>query len=71
MTSPSADPAGHAYDPQAQAHLGVLSRLVIPPLIASGRVSRPLPGATFRDALGLPRPASRYSGPPPVPEGAR
>jgi alkanesulfonate monooxygenase SsuD/methylene tetrahydromethanopterin reductase-like flavin-dependent oxidoreductase (luciferase family) len=51
--------------------LSVLSRLVIPRLIAGGRASRPLPGATFRDTLGLPRPASRYGAAPSLPEGAR
>jgi alkanesulfonate monooxygenase SsuD/methylene tetrahydromethanopterin reductase-like flavin-dependent oxidoreductase (luciferase family) len=51
--------------------LSVLSRLVIPPLIAGGQVSRPLPGATFRDTLGLPRPASRYAPAPPAPGAAR
>jgi len=40
--------------------LGVLSRLVIPPLVVDRVVSRPLPGTMFRAVLGLPRPASRY-----------
>jgi FMN-dependent oxidoreductase (nitrilotriacetate monooxygenase family) len=35
MTSPSADPAGHAYDPQAQVHLGVFYTGVGPQLIWS------------------------------------
>ncbi len=43
--------------------LGVLSRLVIPPLLAGRVVTRPLPGMTFRALLGLPRPVSRYSTP--------
>jgi alkanesulfonate monooxygenase SsuD/methylene tetrahydromethanopterin reductase-like flavin-dependent oxidoreductase (luciferase family) len=51
--------------------LSVLSRLVVPPLITSGLVSRPLPGATFRDTLGLARPASRYRAEPSAPGAAR
>lgn len=49
--------------------LDVLSRLVIPPLVAGGVVSRPLPGMTFRTFLGLPRPVSRYRA-PSIPAGA-
>jgi Luciferase-like monooxygenase len=49
--------------------IDVLSRLVIPPLVACGVVSRPLPGMTFRTFLGLPRPVSRYSA-PSIPTGA-
>jgi alkanesulfonate monooxygenase SsuD/methylene tetrahydromethanopterin reductase-like flavin-dependent oxidoreductase (luciferase family) len=44
--------------------LGVLSRLVIPPLVLDRVVGRPLPGTTLRAVLGLPRPPSRYSAPP-------
>jgi alkanesulfonate monooxygenase SsuD/methylene tetrahydromethanopterin reductase-like flavin-dependent oxidoreductase (luciferase family) len=44
--------------------LGVLSRLVIPPLVVGRVVSRPLPATTFRAVLGLPRPASRYAASP-------
>jgi alkanesulfonate monooxygenase SsuD/methylene tetrahydromethanopterin reductase-like flavin-dependent oxidoreductase (luciferase family) len=51
--------------------LAVLARLVVPPLIAGGQVSRPLPGATFRDTLGLPRPASRYRSAPSAERAAR
>jgi len=47
--------------------LGVLSRLVIPPLIVDRVVRRPLPGETFRAVLGLPRPLSRYRTSPSAP----
>jgi alkanesulfonate monooxygenase SsuD/methylene tetrahydromethanopterin reductase-like flavin-dependent oxidoreductase (luciferase family) len=51
--------------------LGVLSQLVIPPLIVGRVVSRPVPGTTFRAVLGLPRPASRYATAPSPAEGSR
>ncbi|MEU9860751.1 LLM class flavin-dependent oxidoreductase [Streptomyces sp. NPDC047971] len=41
--------------------LAVLSRLVLPELFARRIVARPLPGATLRAVLGLPRPASRFT----------
>jgi alkanesulfonate monooxygenase SsuD/methylene tetrahydromethanopterin reductase-like flavin-dependent oxidoreductase (luciferase family) len=40
--------------------LSVLSRLVVPALLVRRIAARPLPGATLRDTLGLPRPANRY-----------
>ena len=41
--------------------LAVLSRLVVPALLRAGVVARPLPGATLRSTLGLPRPVSRFA----------
>ncbi|MEV6930121.1 LLM class flavin-dependent oxidoreductase [Dactylosporangium sp. NPDC051485] len=41
--------------------LAVLSQYVIPALIAARVASRPLPGHTLRQTLGLPRPSSRYA----------
>ncbi|HEY2695667.1 MAG TPA: LLM class flavin-dependent oxidoreductase [Pseudonocardiaceae bacterium] len=41
--------------------LAVLSRLVLPALFRARIASRPLPGATLRDTLGLPRPDNRYA----------
>ncbi|MET9623853.1 LLM class flavin-dependent oxidoreductase [Streptomyces sp. NPDC006464] len=43
--------------------LSVLSRLVLPELFARRVAGRPLPGATLRTTLGLPRPASRFAAP--------
>jgi hypothetical protein len=40
--------------------LAVLSQLVVPALIRSGVARRPIPGASLRTTLGLPRPASRF-----------
>jgi hypothetical protein len=40
--------------------LAVLSRLVAPALIRGGIAARPVPGASLRTTLGLPRPASRF-----------
>jgi alkanesulfonate monooxygenase SsuD/methylene tetrahydromethanopterin reductase-like flavin-dependent oxidoreductase (luciferase family) len=50
--------------------LRVLSRLVVPRLLAEGISTRPRSGATFRSALGLPRPASRYETPVSATRGA-
>ncbi|WP_028923091.1 LLM class flavin-dependent oxidoreductase [Pseudonocardia acaciae] len=41
--------------------LEVLSRFVLPALGRARAVSRPLPGASLRTTLGLPRPANRYA----------
>ncbi|HEY0812356.1 MAG TPA: LLM class flavin-dependent oxidoreductase [Pseudonocardia sp.] len=43
--------------------LAVLSSLVVPSLLEAGVVARPLPGATLRTTLGLPRPVSRFAAP--------
>ncbi|MFC0439973.1 LLM class flavin-dependent oxidoreductase [Kutzneria buriramensis] len=40
--------------------LGVLSRLVVPALLRRRVAARPVPGASLRTTLGLPRPASRF-----------
>jgi hypothetical protein len=40
--------------------LAVLSRLVLPALTVGRVVGRPVPGASLRTTLGLPRPANRY-----------
>jgi hypothetical protein len=40
--------------------LGVLSRLVLPALSLARVINRPVPGASLRTTLGLPRPANRY-----------
>lgn len=40
--------------------LPVLSRYVLPELLQTGVAHRPVPGSTFRDNLGLARPANRY-----------
>jgi alkanesulfonate monooxygenase SsuD/methylene tetrahydromethanopterin reductase-like flavin-dependent oxidoreductase (luciferase family) len=40
--------------------LPVLARDVLPALRAARLIAPPRPGATLRDALGLPRPANRY-----------
>lgn len=42
--------------------LPVLSQFVVPPLLISRTVARPLPGSTLRGRLGLPRPANRFAG---------
>lgn len=42
------------------ADLAVLSRLVVPALLRARLAARPLPGATLRTTLGLPRPANRF-----------
>ncbi|MEW1698300.1 LLM class flavin-dependent oxidoreductase [Streptomyces sp. NPDC093249] len=41
--------------------LAVLSRLVLPELFVRRIAARPLPGATLRTSLGLPRPLSRFT----------
>ncbi|ALV41687.1 nitrilotriacetate monooxygenase [Pseudarthrobacter sulfonivorans] len=41
--------------------LDELSRLVLPELRRRGALRAPVPGGTFRDLLGLTRPASRYT----------
>ncbi|MDV5142946.1 LLM class flavin-dependent oxidoreductase [Streptomyces sp. SBC-4] len=41
--------------------LSVLSRLVLPALFVRRLATRPLPGATLRTSLGLPRPVSRFA----------
>ncbi|MFF5970223.1 LLM class flavin-dependent oxidoreductase [Streptomyces sp. NPDC012769] len=41
--------------------LAVLSRLVLPELFVRRVAARPLPGATLRTSLGLPRPDSRFA----------
>ncbi|MHA7290451.1 LLM class flavin-dependent oxidoreductase [Arthrobacter sp. MDT3-24] len=41
--------------------LDELSRLVLPELRRRGALRAPVPGGTFRDLLGLKRPASRYA----------
>ncbi|MFI8966083.1 LLM class flavin-dependent oxidoreductase [Streptomyces sp. NPDC053493] len=41
--------------------LSVLSRLVLPELFVRRVAARPLPGATLRTSLGLPRPESRFA----------
>lgn len=41
--------------------LAVLSRLVLPELFVRRVAARPLPGATLRTTLGLPRPDSRFA----------
>ncbi|WP_153344463.1 LLM class flavin-dependent oxidoreductase [Nocardia aurantia] len=38
-----------------------LFRLVLPPLLRSGLIRRPVPGSTLRANLGLSRPANRYA----------
>jgi hypothetical protein len=40
--------------------LAVLSRLVVPALVRNRTVARPVPGASLRTTLGLPRPANRF-----------
>jgi hypothetical protein len=40
--------------------LAVLSRLVVPALLRTRTVARPVPGASLRTTLGLSRPANRY-----------
>jgi hypothetical protein len=40
--------------------LDVLSRLVVPALLRDRTVARPVPGASLRTTLGLPRPVNRY-----------
>jgi hypothetical protein len=40
--------------------LDVLSRLVVPALLKSRTVTRPVPGASLRTTLGLPRPVDRF-----------
>jgi hypothetical protein len=40
--------------------LAVLSRLVVPALLRGRIAARPVPGASLRTTLGLPRPASRF-----------
>lgn len=40
--------------------LGVLSRLVVPALVKRRIAARPVPGASLRTTLGLPRPANRF-----------
>jgi hypothetical protein len=39
----------------------ILSQQIIPALLVTGTVSRPLPATSLRAALGLPRPASRFA----------
>ncbi|MFF5639490.1 LLM class flavin-dependent oxidoreductase [Streptomyces sp. NPDC012825] len=55
--------------------LDVLSRFVLPELFVRRLAARPLPGATLRTSLGLPRPLSRFSTAgataTPVPEETR
>jgi len=41
--------------------LAVLSQFVIPALIKDRLAARPLPGASLRQTLGLPRPQNRYA----------
>jgi alkanesulfonate monooxygenase SsuD/methylene tetrahydromethanopterin reductase-like flavin-dependent oxidoreductase (luciferase family) len=41
--------------------LVVLSQLVLPALFAARTAARPLPGATLRQGVGLPRPRNRYA----------
>lgn len=41
--------------------LAVLSRLVVPALLRTGLVARPVAGRTLRTALGLERPANRFA----------
>jgi hypothetical protein len=43
--------------------LAVLSRLVTPALRKAGVTATPVPGASLRTTLGLPRPANRYAVP--------
>jgi alkanesulfonate monooxygenase SsuD/methylene tetrahydromethanopterin reductase-like flavin-dependent oxidoreductase (luciferase family) len=43
--------------------LGVLSQLVLPPLLRARTIARPVAGASLRDTLGLSRPANRYATP--------
>ncbi|WNI20785.1 LLM class flavin-dependent oxidoreductase [Streptomyces sp. ITFR-16] len=43
--------------------LPVLAAQVLPALAAAGLHRPPLPGATLRDTLGLPRPANRFAAP--------
>ena len=47
--------------------LAVLSRLVLPALSLARVTARPVPGASLRTTLGLPRPANRYA--PAAPTG--
>ncbi|WP_028932201.1 LLM class flavin-dependent oxidoreductase [Pseudonocardia spinosispora] len=41
--------------------LAVLSQLVLPALRKTGLTARPVPGASLRTTLGLPRPANRFA----------
>jgi hypothetical protein len=41
--------------------LAVLSQRVIPALLGQRLTARPLPGASLRQTLGLPRPRNRYA----------
>lgn len=40
--------------------LAVLSRMVVPALLKGRTVARPVPGASLRTTLGLPRPVNRF-----------
>jgi alkanesulfonate monooxygenase SsuD/methylene tetrahydromethanopterin reductase-like flavin-dependent oxidoreductase (luciferase family) len=51
--------------------LAEISRKVVPALLISRTVARPLPGSTLRTTLGLPRPASQFAAPADATQGGQ